>query len=168
MTNYPQNTPTFATPTRTVHDRKACSAIPSPSTRPPWERGTAGARRVKTALTLCIHAGGRRRGSARLARGEGDAGGAQPSRSRSAPAGGAVTTTTSQPAPACYCPARAARPRRPGRADRPPCQALRPGLSSVLRQARLPYALHECRRGAVSVPPPASPAGGGALPSATE
>src|SRR3954468_20776338 len=46
-------------------------AIPSPSTRPLRERGAAGARRVKTALTLGTQAGGGRRSSARLARGEG-------------------------------------------------------------------------------------------------
>jgi hypothetical protein len=32
-------------------------SIPSPSTRPPWERAPAGARRVKTALTLGTQVG---------------------------------------------------------------------------------------------------------------
>jgi len=41
-------------------------------TRPPWEQ--AGARRVKTALTLGTQRGGRRRGSARLVPGRGATG----------------------------------------------------------------------------------------------
>ena len=52
--------------------RYAHQVIPSPSTRPPWERASVGARRVKTALTLGTQAGGRRRRSARLARVGGD------------------------------------------------------------------------------------------------
>ena len=129
--------------------RSVLGLAPSRHPRPAFQGADpAGARRVAVTVTLGNQAGGGRRGGARLAPGRGRraervhprAGAPRRRRTSLKPSHGSDTRPT-----ACWWQlVRVAQAVPVGRLSQPPHPT---GLSSVLRQARLLRALHECRRG---------------------